>query len=150
VIEVERQKEIAQRTAEAMRGALREGVLPGGGAALIACRSLLERKLHQAQEPDERAAYSILLHACEAPLRTLLLNAGHDPNEVLASVYRAGAGYGFDVLRRQVVDMSQVGIFDAASVVRAAVFSAIHGAALALTVDVMVHRKNPPDASATP
>jgi chaperonin GroEL (HSP60 family) len=46
--------------------------------------------------------------------------------------------------------MSQAGIFDAASVVKAAVFSAVHGAALALTVDVMVHRKNPPDASATP
>jgi chaperonin GroEL len=150
VVEVERRKEIAERTAGAMRGALREGVLPGGGAALIACRGPLERKLHQAQDPDERVAYDILRHACEAPLRTLLLNAGHDPNEVLASVYQAGPGYGFDVLRRQVVDMSQAGIFDAASVVRAAVFSAIHGAALALTVDVMVHRKNPPDASATP
>lgn len=149
VIEVERQKEIAKRTAEAMRGALREGVLPGGGAALTACRSLLKQRVHQAQDPDERAAYDILLHACEAPLRTLLLNAGHDPHEVLASVYQAGAGYGFDVLRRQVVDMSQAGIFDAASVVKAAVFSAVHGAALALTVDVMVHRKNPPDASAT-
>jgi chaperonin GroEL len=150
VIEVERQKELAERTAEAMRGALREGVLPGGGAALLACRGLLKRKFHQAQDPDERVVYDILLHACEAPLRTLLLNAGHDPNEVLASVYKAGPGYGFDVLRRRVVDMSQAGIFDAASVVRAAVFSAIHGAALALTVDVMVHRKNPPDASAKP
>lgn len=149
VVEVERRKEMAERTAGAMRGALREGVLPGGGAALIACRGLLEQKLHQAQDPDERVAYDILLHACEAPLRTLLLNAGHDPSEVLASVYYAGAGHGFDVLRRQVVDMSQAGIFDAASVVKAAVFSAIHGAALALTVDVIVHLKNPPDASAT-
>ena len=150
VVEVERRKEMAERTAEAMRGALHEGVLPGGGAALIACRGPLEQRFHQAQDPEERVAYSILLHACEAPLRTLLLNAGYDPNEVLASVYRARPGCGFDVLRHQVVDMSQVGIFDAASVVRAAVFSAIHGAALALTVDVMVHRRNPPDASATP
>jgi chaperonin GroEL len=149
VIEVERQKEIAERTAGAMRGALREGVLPGGGAALIACRNLLQRKLREAQDADEQAAYRILLHACEAPMRTLLLNAGHDPNEVLASVYHAGAGHGFDVLRHKLVDMSQAGIFDAASVVKAAVFSAIHGAALALTVDVVVHRKNPPDASAT-
>jgi chaperonin GroEL len=149
VIEIERRKEIAERTAEAMRGALREGVLPGGGAALIACRALLERKLHQAQDQDERMAYDILLHACEAPMRTLLLNAGHDPNEILASVYRAGPGCGFDVFRRQIVDMSQAGILDAATVVKAAVFSATHGAALALTVDVMVHRKNPPDGSAT-
>ena len=82
-------------------------------------------------------------------LRALLLNAGYDPSEILASVYGAGAGYGFDVLRRRVVDMSQAGIFDAASVVKAAVYNAIHGAALALTVDVVVHLKNPPDASAT-
>jgi chaperonin GroEL len=149
VVQVERRKEIAERTADAMRGALRDGVLPGGGAALLACRGLLEQKLHQAQDPDERAAYDILLQACEAPMRTLLFNAGHDPSEVLASVYYAGAGHGFDVLRRQVVDMSQAGIFDAASVIKAAVFSAIHGAALALTVDVVVHLKNPPDSSAT-
>jgi chaperonin GroEL len=91
----------------------------------------------------------MLRHALRGTLRALLLNSGHDPSEVLPAVYRAGAGYGFDVLRRQVVDMSQAGIFDAASVVKAAVFGAIHGAALALTVDVMVHLKNPPDASAT-
>ena len=47
------------------------------------------------------------------------------------------------------VERAQAGILDAASVVKAAVFGAIHGAALALTVDVMVHLKNPPDASAT-
>lgn len=147
--EVERRKELAVRTAEAMRGAMREGVLPGGGVSLIACKSLLERKLHEAQKPDERAAFNILLQAFETPLRTLLINAGYKPDEVLASVYRAESGCGFDVLRGQVVNMTEAGIFDAASVVKAAVFSAVHSAALALTVDVLVHRKNPPDASAT-
>ena len=149
VVQVGRRKEMADRTAEAMRGAMREGVLPGGGVSLIACRDLLARKLHAAQDPDERAAYDILLHAFEAPLRALLTNAGYEPSDVLASVYQAGPGYGFDVIRRQVVDMSLSGIFDAASVVKAAVISAIHGAALTLTLDVLVHRKNPPDASAT-
>ena len=148
-LEVDRRKELAARTAEAMRGAMREGVLPGGGVAFIACKDLLERKRHEAHEPDERAAYNILLQAFEAPLRTLLINAGYKPDEVLASVYRAGPGHGFNVLRGQVVDMSQAGIFDAASVIQATVFGALHGAALALTVDVLVHRKNPPDASTT-
>jgi chaperonin GroEL len=147
--EVERRKALAVRTAEAMRGAMREGVLPGGGVSLIACKPLLEQKMHEAQESDERAAYGILLCAFETPLRTLLVNAGYEPGEVLGSIYQAGPGYGFDVLRRQVVDMSQVGIFDAASVVKSTVIGAIHGAALALTVDVLVHRKNPPEAYAT-
>jgi chaperonin GroEL len=147
--DVDRRRELAVRTAEAMRGAMSDGVLPGGGVALIACKGTLEQKRHEAQGPDERAACEILLHALEAPTRALLINAGYDPSEILGSVYQAGPGYGFDVLRRQVVDMSQAGIFDAASVVKAAVSSAIHGAALALTVDVLVHRKNPPDAHIT-
>jgi chaperonin GroEL (HSP60 family) len=58
-------------------------------------------------------------------------------------------GAGFDVIKGQVVDMRQAGIYDAASVVKAAAFSASHSAALALTVDVLVHGRNPPNASAT-
>ena len=58
-------------------------------------------------------------------------------------------GAGFDVIKGQVMDMRQASIYDAASVVKAATFSAIHSTALALTVDGLVHRSNPPNASAT-
>ena len=143
-IAVEARKELAKQTAEAMRGAIREGAVPGGGVALLNCRPILQEKVRQAQSTDERAAYSILLKAVEAPIRTLLSNAGYSPDEVLAQIGRCGPGYGFDVSGGEVVEMSRVGIFDAASVVKKAISIAIHSAALALTIDVFVHRANPP------
>jgi chaperonin GroEL len=144
---IDRRKEQALRTAEALRGALRDGVLPGGGVALLDCISALEERAHAANDPDQRAAYQILCHACEAPARALAQNAGCDPSEILARVRQAGPGQGFDVVAHQIVDVAQAGILDSAAVLRAAVGGAIHSAALALTINVLVHRANPPDAS---
>jgi chaperonin GroEL (HSP60 family) len=61
----------------------------------------------------------------------------------MAEIKQAGAGHGFDVRSGQVAHMAQAGIFDAASVQQEAVHSAVAGAALALTVDVLVHHKQP-------
>jgi chaperonin GroEL len=143
-IAVEARKALAKQTAEAIRGAIREGVVPGGGVALLQCKPLLQEKMRQAQSSDERAAYTILLKAVEAPIRTLLSNAGHSPGEVLAQIGQREPGYGFDVTRGEVVEMKRVGIFDAATTAKTAIANAIHGAALALTIDVLVHRANPP------
>ncbi len=148
-LDIEARKALAERTAEAMRGALRDGVLPGGGVALLACKPILQQKKQVAANLDERMAYHILLKAIEAPIRTLLENAGQNANEVLAQISLAGPGCGFDVFQRQIVDMEKTGIYDSASVVEHAMSSAIQGAALALTVDVLVHRKNPPSAHHT-
>jgi chaperonin GroEL len=141
-IEIERRKELADRTADALRGAIVEGVLPGGGVSLLACRPALQQMADQSTDPDERAAYRILVRALEEPIRTILTNAGHDASEVMAEIKQAGTGYGFDVRSGQVVDVAQAGILDAASVQKEAVHSAVAGAALALTVDVLVHRTN--------
>jgi chaperonin GroEL len=145
-LDIEARKALALRTAEAMRGAIREGVLPGGGAALLGCHSVLQKKKQAAEDTDEGMAYHILLAAVETPIRTLLNNAGFKPDEVLARIALSGPAFGFDVIKGQVVDMNQAGLYDAASVVKAALFSAVHGAALALTVDILVHRKDPPPA----
>lgn len=145
-ITVQVRKELAERTAQAMRGALRSGVLPGGGLALLACKSFLLEKYHQAQDLDERAAYRILARAVEAPIRALLENAGEEPVEVLAQIAAAGWGCGYDVVQRKIVNMAEAGIVDSAAVIREAAYRAIHGAALALTVDVLIHRADPPAA----
>jgi chaperonin GroEL len=79
----------------------------------------------------------------EAPIRAILTNAGYDASEVMAEIRLAGNGYGFDVRSRQIVDVTQTGIWDAATVLKTAVQSAISGAALALTTDVLVHHKKP-------
>jgi chaperonin GroEL len=136
-------KELAERTAEAVRGAMLEGVVPGGGVALLACRQPLRERLAQAADPDERAAYRILLRALEEPARVLIANAGHDPSEMMAEIRLAGQGHGFDVQAERVVNMAEAGILDAASVLRAAVWRAVNGAGIALTTGALVHRKKP-------
>jgi chaperonin GroEL len=140
-LEIETRKELAERTAAAVRGALLEGVLPGGGVALLSCRPALRRRLEQSDHEDERAAYHILIKAVEVPLRTIVSNAGFDASEIMAEVRQVGPGRGFDVMRERVVDVLQAGIYDIAVVHKAAVYSAISSAALALTVDVLVHRR---------
>jgi chaperonin GroEL len=143
-LEIEQRQELAKRTAAAMRGAITEGVLPGGGLALLACQPALQARLDQSADPDARAAYRILLETTEAPMRAIAANAGFDPSQVLAHVKLAGPGHGFDVTTGQVVDMAQAGIYDATSVLKAAVYAAIASAGLALTVDVLVHHKQQP------
>jgi chaperonin GroEL len=142
-IEIKARKELAERTAQALRGAVLDGILPGGGAALLACRPLLQERLDQSANADERAAYHILLRAVEEPARTLATNAGFDAGEIMARIQRAGPGYSFDLNSRQVVDMAQAGIFDVATAQKEAVRAAIATAALALTIDVLVHHKKP-------
>jgi chaperonin GroEL len=144
--ELEARKELAKRTAGAMRGAVRGGILPGGGVAMLNCRPAIQKLLEQSTNTDERAAYRILLKALETPVRTIIANAGYDASDIMAEIRQAGSGHTFDVLTKQVVDVAEAGLVDVAAVQREAVRCAISSAALALTVDVMVHHKKPQQA----
>lgn len=144
-VDIEERVELAKRTAEAMRGALREGVVPGGGVALLKCREALRQCLQDAADTDARAAYSIMLQALETPFRTIVDNAGVLPGKALSEAEALGPDYGYDVLARSVVSMPEAGIYDAATVVKGAVRSAFAGAALALSTEAIIHRKNPPE-----
>ncbi len=141
--EIEMRKESATRTARTMRSAIGSGVLPGGGSALLACRPALRERQAQAHDAAERAAYAILLQAVETPVRVILSNAGYDPGAILGDIDAAGPLCGFDVEQRRVVDMAEVGIFDAAKATTMAVQGAISGAAQALSIEVLVHRAKP-------
>lgn len=141
--EIKSRKALAERSAQAMRGAVRAGVVPGGGVALLNCQAALKPLLANHADADERAAYRILHQALEMPLRTIVSNAGIDVGTVLAECNHHGNGYGWDARSGQVVDVVEAGIFDVSTVVRSAVAAAISSAALALTVDVLVHHKNP-------
>lgn len=148
-LEINARKALAERTSDALRGAIMEGVIPGGGVSLLACRPALQKMLNQSTGSDEHAAYRILIKALETPIRTILANAGHDASEIMAEIKLAGANHGFDVRSGQITDMAEAGIFDAANVQRAAVRSAVAGAALALTVDVLIHSKKPQESLQT-
>ncbi len=132
----------AERAIELLRGALLDGVVPGGGVALLACRPLIERRLAQAVDDDERAACRMILNALAEPTRALIANAGYEPSTVMAEISLSGSGFGFDAIEGKLVDMASQGILDSAHVVREAVFSAVSTAALALTIDVFVHHRH--------
>jgi chaperonin GroEL len=142
-LESRTRKQLAERAANALRGAVRGGVLPGGGTALLACQPLLEKRLKQAHTLEERAACQILRWALEAPIRAIVANAGYDASIVVADVKRAKPGDGFDVCSGTVVPMLEAGIAEVAVGYRAAVQAAVSSAAQALSVDVLVHRRNP-------
>lgn len=144
--EMDTSRALAERTANTLRSALREGVVPGGGTTLLACQPILQQRLERTYHTDERAAYKILRTALEAPARALVSNAGYEASAVIGKLTRNGPGFGFDVISGEVVNMIEAGIWDSAAVVKAAVEVAVSGAALALTTDVLVHRKTPPQA----
>ena len=139
--EIEQRKELAQNTAAAMRTAVSEGVLPGAGSAYLRCRQVLEDRMSNAVDTDERASYRILYDALAEPARAIYENAGYEPGEVMARLAWADNGYGFDVLRNQVIEND--GIMDCAAILKAALRHAVHTAGMVLTVDVMVHHKTP-------
>lgn len=139
-------KRQAERTVSALRGAMSDGILPGGGVALLACQPALRRLMSDSQDADQRAAYNILLRALEAPLEAIAANAGYEPASTSAQVKQAGTGCGFDVMKGEMVDMLSAGIYDSAAVVKAGVQTAISTAALALTTDVLIQQKTPPQS----
>jgi chaperonin GroEL len=145
----ETRKEIALRAARSLRMALVEGVLPGGGTALLNCIPAVQAQLRQAEDPDEVAAYRMLEHALRAPFYTLLKNAGYDPGEVVAKMSSANPNVGFDVLSGELFNMLDAGIIDPALVVKEALRSAVAGAGLLLTTDVLIHKRNPEESFTT-
>lgn len=145
--DIDLRKERAQQAAKVLRRAVEGGVVPGGGAALLDCQVVLAG--HTAHDADERAAYRILRDALEMPLRCICSNAGYDEATV-AQVRLAGQGHTLDVHTGKVVPALEHGILDVTPVLKAAVHYAVSSAAQALTVDVLVHHKNPPVSSSEP
>ena len=139
--EIERRKELAEATAEAMRAAVKDGVLPGGGMALADCRRRLAPLLANGADPDERAAYRILHDALLEPARAIYENAGYEAGEVLARLEQAADQPGFDVITGQIVDRQK--LLDGAAIQKSALRNAVLTAGMALTIDVLVHHKSP-------
>ena len=141
--EIDARKSLAERAALTMRAALEEGVLPGGGIALLNCRCALEKRLAQAADPDERAAYRILIEALAAPAHAILRNAGYDPGDVMGQLLHESADTGFDVISGRLVNLCEAGILDSALVLKTSLRNAVSTAALALTIDSLVHLAKP-------
>jgi chaperonin GroEL len=144
--EMKTRRELAERAALVLRSALREGIVNGGGNALLDCRAALDAFSKSILDEDERAGCRALIKVLDAPARRILTNSGFDPSSFLTQL---GHGRGVDARNGEIVDMQSAGILDSAASVRGALISAVRSAALALTVDVVIHKRNP-QASVNP
>jgi len=134
--EMKERKALIEDAKAATQAALEEGVVPGGGVALIRCEKALDKV-----EPigDEKFGVNILRNVLDMPLRCIAENAGHDGAVVVNRVrHLKGKTEGYDADKDQYTDLVQAGIIDPAKVVRVALQNAASVAALLLTTEALV------------
>lgn len=117
-----------------------EGMVPGGGAALLHCIPALS-KVHA--EGDVQLGVQVVARALEEPVRRLAASAGQHPPIVVDAAKRRGSGYGYDVIGERVTDMRRASITDPLKVVRSALETAASATTMALTTSALVLRKKP-------
>ncbi|HJT34983.1 MAG TPA: chaperonin GroEL [Pirellulales bacterium] len=120
----------------ATRAAVEEGILPGGGVALLRCREAVEKA--RVAKGDEKIGVDIVLHALSAPMKQIADNCGIDGSVVADEVSNKPANIGYDANKAEYVDMYKAGIIDPLKVVRSALSNAASIAALMLTTEAMV------------
>ncbi len=147
-IEVKERKDRVDDAMHATRAAVEEGILPGGGAALVyAIRALDEIK---PVNDDQRMGVNIVRRALETPARQIAINAGHDGSIVVGKLLESkDANWGFDAQNGEFVDLIKAGIIDPTKVVRSALQNAASVAGLLVTTEAMVADKPEPKGSAS-
>ena len=134
--EMKEKKARVEDALHATRAAVEEGIVPGGGTALLSCIDTIEKlKL----DGDERVGSMIVRRAIEAPLRQIAANAGLDGAVVVQNVLQNGkAGHGFNAATDTYEDLIKAGVIDPTKVVRSGLMNAASVASLLLTTDALV------------
>ena len=135
-VEMKEKKARVEDALHATRAAVEEGVVPGGGVALIRAQKALE-KLEGANE-DQTVGIRILARAIEEPLRQIVENAGEDASVILNRVKEGKNSFGYNAATGEFGDMIEMGILDPTKVTRLALQNAASVAGLLLTTEVMV------------
>ena len=148
-IEVKERKDRVDDAMHATRAAVEEGILPGGGVALLRATKVLEKL--KVQNEDQKVGVEIVRKAISAPARQIALNAGEDGSVIVGKILEKDQyGYGFDAQTGEYVNMMSKGIIDPTKVVRAALQGAASVAGLLITTEAMVaelpQKKGPGDA----
>jgi chaperonin GroEL len=121
----------------ATRAAVEEGILPGGGVALLRCQEAVEKARNSARG-DEKIGVDIVLRALDAPLRQIVDNGGKDGSVVADEVREKPVNVGYDANKQEYVDMFKAGVIDPVKVVRTALANAASIAGLMLTTEALV------------
>jgi len=147
-VEVKEKKDRVEDALNATRAAVEEGIVPGGGVALLRAKKAVGRINND--NPDVQAGINIVLKALEAPLRQIAENSGVEGSLVVGKIMESKSEtFGFDAQTENYVDMVEKGIIDPAKVVRAALQDAASVAGLIVTAEAMVAER-PKDKPAMP
>jgi len=134
-------KEKKDRVEDAMhatRAAVEEGVVPGGGVALVRIMQAVQAQGLKGDNPDQEIGIAIVLRAMEQPLREIMANAGLDPSVVLDRVKKNEGNYGYNAQTAEYGDLIGMGILDPSKVVRVALQNAASIAGLMITTEAMI------------
>ena len=135
-VEMKEKKARVEDALHATRAAVEEGIVPGGGVALLRARSQL--KDLKGDNPDQDAGIKIVLRALEEPIRQIVANAGDEPSVVVNKVLESKGNVGYNAATGEYGDLVEMGVLDPTKVTRYALQNAASIAGLILTTDAMV------------
>ncbi|WP_337744532.1 chaperonin GroEL, partial [Duodenibacillus massiliensis] len=135
-VEMKEKKARVEDALHATRAAVEEGIVPGGGTALV--RAKLAIKDMKGDNDEQTAGIKIVLRAMEEPMRQIVANAGDEPSVVVNNVSKGEGNYGFNAQTGEYGDMVAMGVLDPTKVTRTALQNAASVAGLILTTDCMV------------
>lgn len=144
-VEMKEKKARVEDALHATRAAVEEGIVPGGGVALLRARAAIANLT--GDNPDQDAGIKIVLRAMEEPLRQIVLNAGEEASVVVAKVIDGKGNYGYNAATGEYGDLVEMGVLDPTKVTRTALQNAASVASLMLTTDCAV-AEMPKDDSA--
>jgi chaperonin GroEL len=137
--EVKERKDRVDDAVHATKAAVEEGIVPGGGVALL--RATKAVAALRSENPDIQAGIRIVAKALESPIRQIAENAGVEGSIVVGKVAEKSGNFGFDAQKEEYVDMVSAGIVDPTKVVRIALQDAVSVASLLITTEAMVAEK---------
>ena len=146
-VEMKEKKHRVEDALSATRAALEEGIIPGGGVALIQAAAALDKAEIGELTDDEKVGFKIVKRALEEPIRQIAINAGADGGVIAERARNEKKGIGYDAAKLEWVDMLKAGITDPAKVTRSALQNAASVAGLLLTTECAITdlpEKNPP------
>ena len=135
-VEMKEKKARVEDALHATRAAVEEGIVPGGGVALLRARDAVSKI--KSDNEDQAAGVKIVLRALEQPLREIARNAGDEPSVVINKVLEGKGNFGYNAQTGEYGDMVAMGVLDPTKVTRYALQNAASVAALILTTDAMV------------
>jgi chaperonin GroEL len=135
---IKEKKDRVEDAMHATRAAVEEGVVPGGGVALVRVMQAVQARGLKGSNADQDIGITMLLRAMEQPLREIMANAGLEPSVVLNKIKLGKGNYGYNAQTSEYGDMIEMGILDPTKVVRVALQNAASIAGLMITTEAMI------------